>query len=64
MGIVSNNMKVEQRYSNKYVFPKGIYFARSSKKRVSITNSKELIQNRFENLTRDIFKKKLLIFKM
>ena len=62
LGIVSNNMKVEQRYSNKYVFPKGIYFARSSKKRVSITNSKELIQNRFENLTRDIFKKKTFNF--
>ena len=48
-----DNIKVGKRLSNKYVFPKGITFARSEEKRVSITNSKELIQNRFENIKND-----------
>ena len=61
--VVNNNLKVEQRYSNKYVFPRGIFIARSSKKRVSITNSKELNKMRFENLARDIFKKRTLNLK-
>ena len=59
----NNKIKVEKRLSNKYIFPKGIYFARSEKKKVSITNSKELNQNRFENSKRDIIKKKTMMLK-
>lgn len=58
-----NSIKVEKRYSNKYIFPKGIFFTRSDKKRVSITNSNELNQNRFENIKRDIIKRRTMNFK-
>ena len=54
---------VEKRYSNKYVFPRGIFIARSSEKRVSITNSNELNQMRFENITRDIRRKTMVLDK-
>ena len=52
---------VEKRYSNKYVFPRGIFFGRTEKKRVSITNSKELNQIRFNNFTRDIRRKTMVL---
>ena len=58
-----NSIKVEKRYSNKYIFPKGIFFTRSDKKRVSITNSNELNQNRLENIKRDIIKRRTMNFK-
>ena len=54
---------VEKRYSNKYVFPRGIFVCRTEKKRVSITNSKELNQIRFENFTRDIRRKTMVLNK-
>ena len=54
---------VEKRYSNKYVFPRGIFVSRTEKKRVSITNSKELNQIRFENFTRDIRRKTMVLKK-
>ena len=54
---------VEKRYSNKYVFPRGIFVGRTEKKRVSITNSKELNQIRFENFTRDIRRKTIVLNK-
>ena len=54
---------VEKRYSNKYVFPRGIFVGRTEKKRVSITNSKELNQIRFENFTRDIRRKTMVLNK-
>ena len=54
---------VEKRYSNKYVFPRGIFVSRTEKKRVSITNSKELNQIRFENFTRDIRRKTMVLNK-
>ena len=56
-------LKVEKRLSNKYVFPEGITFARSEEKRVSITNSKELIQNRFENVKNDFLRLTLTLKK-
>ena len=56
-------LRVEKRYSNKYVFPKGIFFARSDKKRVSIANSNELRQNRFDNIVRDIVKRRTMKLK-
>ena len=58
-----NDLNVEKRLSNKYVFPRGIFFARNSKKRVSITNSNELNQMRFENITRDIRRKTMVLNK-
>ena len=54
---------VEKRYSNKYVFPRGIFVGKTEKKRVSITNSKELNQIRFENFTRDIRRKTMVLNK-
>ena len=60
VGNENNNEKVEKRYSNKYVFPRGILFARTEKKRVSITNSNELLQSRFENVNRDFIKSRTL----
>ena len=54
---------VEKRYSNKYVFPRGIFVGRTEKKRVSITNSKELNQIRFENFNRDIRRKSMVLNK-
>ena len=54
---------VEKRYSNKYAFPRGIFVGRTEKKRVSITNSKELNQIRFENFTRDIRRKTMVLNK-
>ena len=48
---------------NKYVFPRGIFVGRTEKKRVSITNSKELNQIRFENFTRDIRRKTMVLNK-
>ena len=56
-----NKIKVEKKYtSSKYVFPKGIFFARSEKRKVSITNMNELNQNRFENISRDIIRRRTL----
>ena len=57
-----NNINVEKRNSNKYNFPKGIFLSRSSKKRISITNLNELSlsRSRFENISRDIIKKRTL----
>ena len=57
------NIKVGKRLSNKYVFPEGITFARSEKKRVSITNSKELLKNRFENVKNDFLRRTLTLRK-
>jgi hypothetical protein len=58
-----NIIKVEKRNSNKYNFPKGILFSRSSKKRISIANLDELSQSRFENIARDIVKRRTLNLK-
>ena len=58
-----DKIKVGKRLSNKYVFPKGITFGRSEEKRVSITNSKELIQNRFENIKNDFLRRTLTLRK-
>ena len=56
----NNEEKVEKRYSNKYFFPRGIFVARSDKKRVSITNANELLQSRFNNINRDFIKRRTL----
>ena len=58
-----DKLKAEKRLSNKYVFPEGITFARSEKKRVSITNSKELLKNRFENVKNDFLRRTLTLRK-
>ena len=61
--IVSNNIIAEKRRSSKFIFPKGIFTGRSEKKKVSITNMNELNQNRFNNITRDIIKRRTLSLK-
>ena len=61
--IVSNNIIEEKRRSSKFIFPKGIFTGRSEKKKVSITNINELNQNRFNNITRDIIKRRTLNLK-
>ena len=61
--IVSNNIIAEKRRSSKFIFPKGIFTGRSEKKKVSITNINELNQNRFNNITRDIIKRRTLSLK-
>ena len=61
--IVSNNIIAEKRRSSKFIFPKGIFTGRSEKKKVSITNINELNQNRFNNITRDIIKRRTLNLK-
>jgi len=48
------------RLSNKFTFPKEIFFARSEKKKISITSLKELNQNRFDNVTNEIRKRRTL----
>ena len=40
--IVNNIMNIQKKYSSKYVFPKGIYYNRFERKRVSIANANEL----------------------
>ena len=55
---LSKSIRVDKRLSNKYIFPKGIYFARSDKKRVSIANSNELNLNRLENISKEFIKKR------
>ena len=54
----NNKNRLKKKYSNKYTFPKGIVITRTEKKRVSITNLNELKQSRFENITRDIFRRR------
>ena len=58
-----DKLKAEKRLSNKYAFPEGITFVRSEKKRVSITNSKELLKNRFENVKNDFLRRTLTLRK-
>ena len=58
-----DKLKAEKRLSNKYIFPEGITFARSEKKRVSITNSKELLKNIFENVKNDFLRRTLSLRK-
>ena len=53
-------IKEEMRLSNKFTFPKEIFFARSEKKKISITSLKELNQNRFDNVTNEIRKRRTL----
>ena len=53
-------INLQKRYSIKYSFPKGIYFTRSLKKRVSITNPMELNQNRLDNIAKDIIRRRTL----
>ena len=55
--------KWQKKYSSKYVFPKGIYFARSEKKRVSIANSNELNQIRLDKINRYFIKRRTLNLK-
>ena len=57
------NIKIEKRLNNKYVFPDLLTFARSEKKRVSITNSKELLKNRFENVKNNFLRRTLTLRK-
>ena len=58
---IREEIKKEEKVENsKYVFPKGIFFARSEKRKVSITNMNELNQNRFENISRDIIRRRTL----
>ncbi len=56
----NHNIKEEMRLSNKFTFPKEIFFARSEKKKISITSLKELNQNRFDNVTNEIRKRRTL----
>ena len=56
-------IKLQKRYSIKYSFPKGIYFKINLEKRVSITNPRELNQNRLENIAKDIIRKRTLNLK-
>ena len=60
---VKTNRQMEKKYSSKYVFPKGIYFARSEKKRVSIANSNELNQIRLDKINRYFIKRRTLNLK-
>jgi hypothetical protein len=60
---VYNNIRTEKRPSTKYIFPKGIFSGRTTKKKVSITNSNELNQIRVANITRDIIKRRTLNLK-
>ena len=60
---IINNNKAEKKDINKYNLPRGIYIARSSKKKVSITNINELNKNRVDNIERDIIKKRTLKMK-
>ena len=58
-----NKIKLQKRYSIKYSFPKGIYFNRNFEKRVTITNHREMNQNRLENIAKDIIRKRTLNLK-
>jgi len=52
-----NNINIENKFSNRYLFPKGILINKTFKKKVSITNLNELNQYRFFNIERDVIKK-------
>ena len=52
------NIKIGKRFNNNYIFSKGNNQGQMIKKRVSITNSSELNQNRFENITKSFIKKR------
>ena len=58
-----NDFILQKRYSTKYTLPRGIFTVKREQKRVSITNSNELNQNRLENIARDIAKKRTFKFK-
>ena len=58
-----DKVKIDKRFSKKYVFPRGIYFSKTYKKRVSITNLKELNQNRFEKVNGEILRRLTLNIK-
>ena len=58
-----NKIQLQKRYSIKYSFPKGIFFNRHFKKRVSISNPKEMNQNRLDNIAKDIIRKRTLNLK-
>ena len=53
-----DDINIQKRYSSKFSFPKGILRVNRDKRRISITNSSELKQNRLENIARDIIKKR------
>jgi hypothetical protein len=60
---VNNKNRMKKKFSDKYTFPKGIVITRTEKKRVSITNLNELKQRRFDNISRDIIRRRTLNLK-
>ena len=58
---IKNNLFLQKRYSTKYVFHEKLFINRDIKRRVSITNMNELNRNRFENLERDILRKRTFV---
>ena len=60
--IKKNDVKIGKRYNNNYVFSRGNKSGQILKKRVSITNSSELNQNRFDNITKAFIKKRTFNF--
>ena len=59
----NNYITAEKRLSSKYIIPKGIFVGRNERKRISITNTNELNKKRFENIIRDIDKKRTFSLK-
>ena len=60
---VNNKNRMKKKFSDKYTFPKGIIITKTEKKRVSITNLNELKQRRFDNISRDIIRRRTLNLK-
>ena len=60
---VNNKNRMKKKFSDKYTFPKGIVIKKKKKKRVSITNLNELKQRRFDNISRDIIRRRTLNLK-
>ena len=58
---IDNIRNYKKRLSTKYVFPNKIFLARGSKKKVTITNINELNKNRFENIEKDIIKRRTFV---
>ena len=54
------DIKMQKKLSHRYIFPKGIYSAINTKKRVSIANLNELNQNRFDNISREIIRRRTI----
>ena len=58
---IKNIITAKKRFSTKYVFPNRMFLARDSKRKVTITNINELNKNRFENIEKDIIKRRTFV---